>query len=205
MKHPRHVLLVPVKAPSLGKSRLQVPDHLRPELATAFALDTITAAREAADVIELVVITSDHAFTEHCAALGVPTVPDGAGLNDSLVGAAAVVRRRLPAALPVGLCADLPSLRPSDLEAALIQIDAATPWFVSDAAGTGTTLYAAPYDAFFPRFGTGSAAAHRRSGAREVEGLLPTLRHDVDDHAALVEALAWGVGPHTRTAAVAIG
>lgn len=205
MKRPRHVLLVPVKAPALGKSRLQVPDHLRPELATAFALDTIAAAREASGVLELVVITSDQGFAERCAGLGVPTVADGAGLNDSLVGAAAVARRRLPTALPVALCADLPSLQTDDLDAALVQVDAATPWFVSDTAGTGTTLYAAPYDAFFPRFGTGSAAAHRRSGAREVAGRLPTLRHDVDDHAALVEALAWGVGPHTRAAAVAIG
>ena len=59
MKHPQFVVLVPVKAPALGKSRLLVPDHVRPGLATAFALDTLSAARETSTVTDVVVVTSD--------------------------------------------------------------------------------------------------------------------------------------------------
>src|SRR5919199_1918141 len=47
----------------------------------------------------------------------------------------------------------------------------------SDAAGTGTTLLvAAPGCALDPRFGPGSAAVHRASGARQLAGDWPGLR-----------------------------
>jgi len=69
-----------------------------------------------------------------------------------------------------------------------------------DAAGTGTTLYAAPYDDFDPHFGPGSRAAHLAFGAVEVPGEMATLRQDVDDVGDLGRAMVLGVGRHTADA-----
>jgi 2-phospho-L-lactate guanylyltransferase len=200
MKRPQFVVLVPVKAPALGKSRLHVPEHVRPGLATAFALDSLHAARETPCVTEVVVVTADPGFTARCAGLGIATLPDGDGLNASLAGAAAAVRCRLPDAIPVALCADLPCLRSEDLAEALAQVSDGGTWFVADAEGTGTTMYAAPYDVFAPRFGTGSRGAHTAAGANEIVGDLASLRRDVDDEATLAEALRLGPGAFTRDA-----
>jgi len=200
MKHPQFVVLVPVKAPAIGKTRLRVPEHVRPGLATAFALDTLRAARETLAVTDVVVVTSDPGFVMRCAELEITTVPDGEGLNASLVGAAAAVRTRWPEAIPVALVADLPCLRSEDLAEALTQIAGVGAWFAADEDGTGTTMYAAPYGAFEPQFGTGSRVAHLRAGAIEIVGDLPSLRRDVDDEAGLAEALRLGAGPSTRDA-----
>lgn len=200
MKRPQFVVLIPVKAPAVGKSRLRVPDHLRPGLATAFALDALEAARTTAGVVEVVVVTSDPGFAAHCDDLGVSTVPDAGGLNTSLAAAALSLSRRRDEALPVALCADLPCLRPEDLAAALDQVAAGGSWFVADAEGVGTTMYAAPYAAFAPRFGSGSRAAHVADGALEVVGDLPSLRRDVDDEDTLAAALLLGPGRFTRDA-----
>jgi 2-phospho-L-lactate guanylyltransferase len=200
MKHPPFVVLLPVKAPTLGKSRLRVPEHLRPGLATAFALDALDAARGTPGVVEVVVVTADAAFAQRCTDLGATTLPDAGNLNGSLVAAAAAVRPRHPGAVPVALCADLPCLRAADLAAALDQVAVGGAWFVADSDGTGTTTYAAPYDDFAPRFGPGSARAHAAAGARAVVGELATLRHDVDDQESLLRAVELGPGAHTRDA-----
>lgn len=200
MKRPPFVVLVPVKSPALGKTRLQVPDHLRPGLAAAFARDTVTAARRTPGVAEVVVVTADPEVTAHARQHGLTTEPDSGGLNGSLRAAARSVRSRHPGAVPVALCADLPCLRPADLEAALAQVGAGACWFVADADGRGTTTYAAPYDAFDPRFGVHSRTAHLAAGAVEVRGALETLRRDVDDEAALAAALRLGVGAFTADA-----
>ena len=200
MKRPPFVVLVPVKSPSLGKTRLQVPDHLRPGLAAAFARDAVSAARRTPGVVEVVVVTADPEVTAHARQHGLATEPDSDGLNGSLVAAAGSVRRRHPDAVPVALCADLPCLRPEDLATALEQVEPAGRWFVADADGRGTTTYGAPYDGFAPRFGAESRAAHLATGAVEVVGDLETLRRDVDDEDALAAALRLGVGPFTADA-----
>ncbi len=70
--------------------------------------------------------------------------------------------------------------------------------FLRDAAGTGTVLLTAgPGVPLDPHFGIGSAAAHAASGAVELSGDWPGLRHDVDTAADLSAALALGTGPHT--------
>ncbi len=86
---------------------------------------------------------------------------------------------------------------PADLGSALGALPSRVPSFVADAAGTGTTMYAAPHDSFDPRFGPGSRAAHLEAGAVAVEGDLASLRQDVDDLDDLHRVLRLGVGPHT--------
>lgn len=200
MKRQQYVVIVPVKSPAIGKSRLRVPDHARPGLATGFALDTLHAARATPGVVQVVVMTDDAGFARTATDSGFRVVPDGDGLNHGLVAAATAARSWCPDAIPVALCADLPCLTSRDLSRALAQVDGEGPWIVADADGTGTTMYAATYDGFAPRFGSGSRLAHVEAGACEVAGDLATLRRDVDDEAALVAALRLGPGPHTKEA-----
>lgn len=202
----QHVVLIPVKPPGIGKTRLVgVPVEQRVALATAFAIDTVNACLATPGVAHVLVTTDDARFASSLTALGADACPDGGhGLNQALVQAAAEGARRWPDLRPVALCADLPALRPSDLATALESAAGRTS-YVADAAGTGTTLYAASYDDFDPRFGVDSAAAHRAAGAEPVAGALPGLRHDVDDLVSLQQAAALGVGPATRNALAAAG
>ena len=107
-----------------------------------------------------------------------------------------------------------PAITPADadrlageLTAALRAAGAGRRAFVPDADGTGTTLLAtAPGLPVLPRYGPGSAAAHRATGAVELAGDWPTLRHDVDTAADLRAAAGLGLGPATAawTAAHAV-
>ncbi|MCW2815167.1 MAG: hypothetical protein JWN84_2622, partial [Nocardioides sp.] len=99
------------------------------------------------------------------------------------------------------LLADLPALRPADLDAALAALVPGGPSYVADAEGTGTTLYTAPAEEFDPAFGGASAAAHQAAGALAVRGELASLRRDVDHLDDLRAAAALGLGVATTLAA----
>jgi 2-phospho-L-lactate/phosphoenolpyruvate guanylyltransferase len=205
-------LIVPVKPLGTAKSRLRgAADHglgeprTHARLALALAHDTVAAVRAAGLVRRLVVISSDPVVAAELAAVGVEVVPDGAatGLNAAYSLGSQLLRQRDPAATVGALQADLPALRPTELDAA---IDAAltafaggaTRAFVADAEGTGTTfLLAAPPAPLDPRFGAGSAAAHHESGARGLTGDWPGLRRDVDTADDLRRAAELGLGPNT--------
>lgn len=201
------VVVVPVKPPSFGKSRLVgMTDEHRRELAEAFALDTVQAARSTPGVEAVLVVTDDFRLAAAMRAPGCAVMPDGASddLNATLVQAAAEVVRRWPQAVPVALCADLPALRPTELAevlTAVVQhVAKGRAVFVRDRAGVGTTLYAAAADRFAPSFGLDSAAKHMEAGAVEVGADASSVRMDVDDLADLGAALVAGVGPHTSRA-----
>ncbi|MGH3361846.1 MAG: 2-phospho-L-lactate guanylyltransferase [Nocardioides sp.] len=204
MRPVHHVVLLPVKPPSVGKSRLApLPDGLRRDLAIAFALDTATSCL-AAGVGRVLAITSDEQLAGRLGELGCAVVPDGqvGDLNACLRLAAEESARRWPVLTPVAVCADLPALDRDELVSALAAAPGDGAGFVADARGTGTTLYAAPMGAFDPRFGRESRAAHAAAGALEIPGELTTLRHDVDDVDDLYRALALGVGPCTTAVPV---
>jgi 2-phospho-L-lactate guanylyltransferase len=198
-----YAVLVPVKPPAVGKSRLGDLSHdTRRGLAEAFALDTVAACLAARSVARVLVVTDDVRLSTVLGALGAAAIPDGVtdDLNGTLRQAAAEAGRRWPDLHPVALCADLPSLRPDDLDAALARAVTPHPWFVPDAAGVGTTLYVAGRDEFDPRFGRDSRAAHLDAGARELEEVAASVRRDVDDVEDLRAAVALGVGPRTAAA-----
>lgn len=200
MSAQQFVVLVPVKPPAVGKSRLLgLDDDVRRALAEAFAQDTVAACLAAGSVAQVLVVTDDARFSAALAAAGADTVPDGVSgdLNGTLRLAAAEARRRWPDLVPVALCADLPSLRAADLDLALSRTARTRPGFVPDADGTGTTMYVAGYDEFDPRFGPGSRDAHLGTGAEELLDVPPSVRRDVDDLDDLDQAIALGVGPST--------
>ena len=207
-------LVVPVKPLMKAKSRLrgaadggigEPRAHAR--LAMALARDTIEAVRSAAAVRRLLVVSSDPVVAAELGVFGVDVLPDGPvpGLNPAYERGAAALRDRDPAAPVAALQADLPALRPAELDdaigAALALFAAgARRAFVADAEGTGTTLLLARGDtALQPLFGAGSALAHAGSGACPLDGDWPGLRRDVDTADDLRAATGLGLGPHSSS------
>ncbi|WP_434439911.1 2-phospho-L-lactate guanylyltransferase [Lentzea sp. E54] len=195
-------LLVPVKTLDRAKTRLTSATGGDPvshaALALALALDTVSAALSTPGVRHVVTITSDPAVAAEMAALGVESLPEPSqpGLNEALRHGARTLRSARVGALQ----ADLPALRPDELQAAL-EAAAGRRAFVPDRQGTGTTmLLAAPGGDLDPRFGIGSAGHHRLSGAVTLIGPWLSLRSDVDTEEDLRLALVLGLGTHTAAA-----
>ena len=169
-------------------------------LVLALLADTVEAALACPSVAAVVVVTDDPDAAAVVRAAGGVTVPDlpDRGLNPALEHGA----RSTGADVVAALSSDLPALRPEELSAALEAAAVGAGGgrgrcFVADAAGTGTTLLTAVGTPLDPRFGPGSAQAHRASGAVQLAGDWPGLARDVDTPEDLGEALALGVGPHT--------
>ena len=199
MPMPSWGLVVPVKRLEQAKSRLSAyGDDLRQDLALAFALDVVTAALAAASVRQVLVVTDDEraaATLRDAGAVVVADLPD-AGLNPALEHGVSLLPPGLGTAT---LSADLPALRPQDLDTALGAVPAQGRGFVVDSAGTGTTLLAAaPGAVLAPAYGPWSREVHLRSGAVELPGGA-RLRRDVDTPDDLLVALGLGVGPATAT------
>ncbi|WP_407288027.1 2-phospho-L-lactate guanylyltransferase [Streptomyces sp. BP-8] len=196
-------LVVPLKPLVRAKSRLSgaAGEEFRPRLALAFALDTVTAALACEDVRDVVVVTDDPLAGERLSALGARIVPDtpGRGLNAALAHGASAVRAHRPGAPVAALNADLPALRPAELELVLHSASLFPRAFLADAADIGTTLLTATSGVeLAPAFGGASRARHLASGAREITTPdVVSVRRDVDTGEDLLAALALGVGPHT--------
>jgi len=200
-------VVLPVKVLARAKSRLAVlAGSRRADLALALASDTVSAVVACPEVARVLVVTSDATAGSRLAALGARVVPDepGDGLNAALRHGASVAADRWPGSGVAALAADLPALRPAELGRALRAASAAGgAAFVPDAAGVGTTMYAAaPGVVFRPMFGGASRARHASAGAVELclDGV-PGLRRDVDTPEDLRAAVALGAG--FRTAEVA--
>ncbi|MFF0968323.1 2-phospho-L-lactate guanylyltransferase [Streptomyces sp. NPDC003703] len=199
-------LVIPLKPLARAKSRLSDTAHdgVRPQLALAFAQDTVAAALACAEVAGVAVVTDDALAARELAALGARIVPDTprAGLNAALAHGAAAVRAA--GGGPVAaLNADLPALRPAELARVLSAAARFPRAFLADAAGIGTTLLAVGAGRELrPAFGTGSRLRHRESGAVELgPDAVDSVRQDVDTGDDLRAALALGVGPRTALAA----
>jgi 2-phospho-L-lactate/phosphoenolpyruvate guanylyltransferase len=204
----RYAVLVPVKPPAVAKSRLGgLGDRPRRDFAAAFAADTVAAVLACERVARVLVVTDDHVLARGLVELGADVIPDGTtDLNGTLVQAAAEMHRRDPELGLAAVCADLPALRPVDLDLALAASDPVRMSFVSDQERVGTTAVIAPtLEAFDPAFGGGSRRQHLDAGAHEVDEIdVPSLRRDVDDPESLAQALQLGVGPRTSLVATAL-
>jgi 2-phospho-L-lactate guanylyltransferase len=99
---------------------------------------------------------------------------------------------------------DLPALRAESVRAVIAAANdhgspVAARHFLADASGHGTTMLLAAGTWLDPRFGDGSAAAHRASGAIELSDAkldqpVPDARADVDVVADLDAVVRLGVG-----------
>ncbi len=206
-------LVVPLKPLVRAKSRLSAAAdaRFRPRLALAFALDTVAAALECPLVRDVAVVTDDPLAGEGLADLGARIVADtpAAGLNPAIAYGAQIVRARRPGAPVAALNADLPALRPAELERVLSAAAQFPRAFLADAAEIGTTLLTAASGVeLAPAFGGASRARHRASGAWEITlSGVRSVRQDVDTPEDLRAALELGVGARTarHTAAISAG
>jgi 2-phospho-L-lactate guanylyltransferase len=210
-------LIVPMKPPRAGKSRLRgaldypADDEKHAELVLALASDTLAAATSAPGVRRVLVVATDPGTLDSLRRLGVeitrePAVTGTTGitgitgiteLNAALRHGEFLLRRDDPAAVIGALQADLPALRADELAAALAEAGGRRA-FSADRQGTGTTLLlSAPGAPLDPRFGVGSADAHAQSGALALQLAAPSLRSDVDTPGDLSHACSLGVGKHT--------
>ncbi|WP_314430384.1 2-phospho-L-lactate guanylyltransferase [Microbacterium lacticum] len=134
-------VMIPVKPPLVGKSRLGPATPERAALAAALALDTIGAVARARGVGRVMVVTADASFAQRLPRdVEVVAEPRPAGIDAALGRAAARAGDATPrAALP----ADLAALQPEELATALEDAAAWPRAVVPDAEGCGTTLLTA--------------------------------------------------------------
>lgn len=208
MEGPGWVAVLPVKPLALAKSRLReaLPAAVHPGLVLAMAVDTAAAVRACPAVVEVIVVTDDPAVRAALVPLDIRVVPDrpAAGLNAAIRHGRRAARHRAGDAL--ALTADLPALRPAELDAVLAAMrvrsaeGSAVRGYVPDAAGTGTTALLAVGVPLRPRFGPGSAAAHAATGATALLGPWPSVRRDVDTGRDLAAAVGLGLGPRSAAA-----
>ena len=197
-------LVVPVKLLVRAKSRLTgLADERRSQLALAMAADTVAAAIRAVSVAAVLVVTDDPEVSDTARNLGAIVLADvpAAGLNEALQHGATSARGQWPDQGVAGLAGDLPALRPEELTNALAAAARLRVAFVADAAGAGTTLYAAaPGAQFRPRFGSLSRRRHLADGVAEIAAghQLAGLRRDVDTLDDLRLAAKIGLGPRTQ-------
>lgn len=194
--HVRWTVLLPVKSLAGAKLRLvaaSADGHAHARLVEAIRADTLAAARGAARVARVVLVTDGPADAPHVFVQHAP------GLNAALAEAAADAAARWPGEGVCALVGDLPALRAADLDAALERAATGPRCFVRDADGTGTTMLTAlPGTELRPAFGAGSAARH---GAIATElDATARLRRDVDTAADLAAAADLGLGARTAAA-----
>lgn len=211
-------VIVPVKPLARAKTRLSpaAGGRLRPELALAFAQDTVCAALACASVRTVAVVTMDPLAAAELSVQGARVIPEPspegraghpAGLNTALAHGVATVRAEHQATAVAALNSDLPALRPGELARALTVAARFPRAFLPDTEETGTTLLTArPGVELTPEFGTASRSRHAASGAVPIEVCgVASVRRDVDTGADLDAALALGVGPRTAARCAALG
>ncbi|MGC5246861.1 2-phospho-L-lactate guanylyltransferase [Gordonia sp. DT219] len=178
------------------------------ELVLAMLLDTAAAVR-AAGLAPIVVVSPDDEVLAAITAAGAQPLRErprsDPSLNHAYAQGTAWVHAQRPGVRQVLMVqADLPAARAASIREVLDAANDLAEALVSDAGGDGTALLLrhAHVDRP-PRFGIGSAAAHRDGGAVELDpghARWPDLRTDVDTAADLDAAIALGAGPHTRRA-----
>ncbi|MGW2665522.1 2-phospho-L-lactate guanylyltransferase [Nocardia tengchongensis] len=193
-------VVVPIKDLTLAKSRLQVGPH-RPELALAFARDTVTALRSSRNVGSIFIVSDDPTVRAALQRPGVWLLRErGDGLNRAVTAGLAAAHARSATPHLAVVMADLPALRPEHFLRAGTAAREFPRSFVADADGSGTTalFLTGDGDTGASYFGPDSHLEHARSGAVAL-GLddIDGLRRDVDRIEHLHAAERLGVGTHT--------
>jgi 2-phospho-L-lactate/phosphoenolpyruvate guanylyltransferase len=195
------VAVVPIKAPTRGKSRLG-PDleQWRTELAAAFAADTLAALLDATRVRFVAVVGGQGlpaSLLEHAR---VRTLPDPGSLNAAANDGIAWARRHHPASGIFVLAADLPAATGAAVDRLLDATPVRGVWVLPDLESVGSTgLLIGSGSVIAPHFGAASLSRHQAAGARPVAvPAIDGLRRDVDTADQLSEATHLGVGQRTR-------
>ena len=188
-------VVIPIKGGPAAKTRLaDLPSDARQLVADAMALDVVAAARDAASVSAVYVVTNDVHVAWAAQALGAMIVADpGTGLNQALHAPEV----KGPVAFLLG---DLPALTATALDLVLELAASHETSFVVDAPGTGTTLLASSSAQTPTHFGADSAARHLAAGYTPLAPVPAVLTCDVDTVADLHRAATLGLGERTTHA-----
>ncbi|GAB3756750.1 2-phospho-L-lactate guanylyltransferase [Microlunatus parietis] len=198
--------VVAIKPLGLAKSRLTtLPGPLRRDLVWAMLLDTVRVLSGAA---RTVIVTAEPdlqaRLVDHGLSVDLVAETEPGGLNQALRAGEEFLHRQGIRRL-FACVADLPALRPETLRAVIDTAARQPRSFLPDADEIGTTMLFADGVPLDPRFGPGSAAAHRASGAVALTDPLigrpvPDARLDVDTEDDLAEIAGLGLGPASRAA-----
>ena len=190
-------MIVPAKPPALAKTRLTASGVPSADaFAVAFLQDVLAAALASDRFAAALVVTEDDGLREVVEARGgtvvLPPVRSGTspiGIGPAVLHAARRADEVHGAGARAVVAADLPALRPGDLAAALDEANGLDrPAFVTDAAGTGTTLLtAASSAALQPCFGHRSALRHRALGHLAIR----SPDHRLGPEASAITAVEW--------------
>lgn len=192
--------LIPVKALDEAKSRLlPTDDPHRAEFAISF-LEDVLAALATIPLASCSVVSSDDRVRRIAQAYGVQVIADPMALHDPLNAAIKAGADAIGGNVLV-LAGDLPCLTPSVVQSVLAAAESyESTSFVSDAAGTGTTMLAI-------RNGSASAFGPRSRARHAAAGYAPLniygddgvrARRDVDTPVDLWDATRIGVGAATQ-------
>lgn len=193
----------------LAASRGAASDGLHRDLVLAMLLDTMDALR-GPRIEGIVVISPDDEVLAAARAAGAISVGENRGvrpgdadlLNRAFAEASTLARRRWPTVRTVMLVqADLPAATSISVQEMIAAADGLRQAVLTDRDGSGTTVLLRDRSITEPpRFGPGSASAHRAAGAVELDPghhRWADLRTDVDTAADLDAARSLGVGRHT--------
>lgn len=190
--------LVPAKRLDEAKSRLG-----RHDLTLPFLSDVVFALQGSKHIDQVSVISSDPDIRKHMTDLGCSVIsePNSGGLSAAIATGLQWCDDREIAHVLVAL-GDLPCLNAAHVDEFLTAGSSNAASFLADAEGTGSTLWMrTTRTAPAPRFGFRSRAAHRESGAYEIEGSnFSGARRDVDTQVNLWDAIRIGVGLQTNRA-----
>jgi 2-phospho-L-lactate guanylyltransferase len=198
--------IIPVKPWALAKSRLEVLDSTREDLARAFSLDVLECVLATPGIDRIVVVTAEPEMAARARHAGAVALTDRPMLSLDAVNDAVRIgqrwaRVRARQAPIVVVPSDLAALTPSALTGVLATIGRHDRSFVPDLANVGTTLLAASSPALVsPAYGPDSARRHRALGCREALLIDPRARCDVDTPRDLHEAEVLGLSHHTSHA-----
>lgn len=189
--------VVPLKRSAHAKQRLVGLGRWRPALVVAFATDVVAAVLESRHVREVIVVGGDGLPPGLLAQPSVHRLDDVRGLNPAVDAGIRAARRNAAVGVLV-LPADLPCLRPDDVDTLVHTALDGRAGVLADADGEGTAaLVLGSGVPFAPAFGPGSYARHLDAGAHPVAAELPTARRDVDSREHLEVARRLGVGQRT--------
>lgn len=197
-------VVLPVKSLDRAKTRLD-PEGQRGSLALAFFHDCLAAVVACPRVGSIIVVTADDVIGSIAERAGAVVVDDAGHPGINAAADWAVGQRGVSAPMAV-MVSDLPCLTPEAMAAVLDAAAQAPVSFLSDADGSGTTIWLrSTGTGVDSRFGPQSAAAHLSSGAVDLAALdanatMAPARRDVDTDEDLDRAIRLGVGPHTRAA-----
>lgn len=205
--------LIPVKELSLAKARLApvLDEERRKQLVLALYRDVLAAALACEVLDGVAVVTRDEELLTIAREAGAQAMAEPGDLNESLTSAAAAMSARGADRVLV-LAADLPLVRPEDIEAVFAaEADVA---LVASGDGGTNALSVPTKRAIAFQFGPGSAKRHVEAGnkakLRTLQLDLPRLALDIDTPDDLIRLrLAGensnGVGANTLTALERIG